>query len=124
VIENMGQLLDALDDIPYPPFEMAVLDSSGRAALVFADEDAVLGILRLPYEDEPCRVQALNAESFPMQRLVLESTERQHTMGTKCWCNGLTDRECVEPGCTAFPDATWERCTPHQATREAIGPES
>lgn len=72
VIENMGQLLDALDDIPYPPFEMAVIDATGRTALVYADENAVLGILRLPYEEEPCRVEALTAESFPLVRLVPE----------------------------------------------------
>lgn len=77
MIENMGQLLDALDDIPYPPFEMAVRDSAGRSALVFADEDAVLGILRLPYEDEPCRVEALTADSFPLLRLVPEPSEPQ-----------------------------------------------
>jgi hypothetical protein len=75
VIEDMGQLLDVLDDIPYPPFELAVRDSAGRTALVFADEDAVLGILRLPYEDEACRVEALTADSFPMLRLVPEPTD-------------------------------------------------
>lgn len=66
----MGELLDALDDIPYPPFEMAVLDSFGRVAVVFADEDAELGILRLPYEDEACQVVAITANDFPLVRLV------------------------------------------------------
>lgn len=75
MIETVGELLDALDDIPYPPFEMAVRDSSGRVGIVYADEDAILGILRLPYEGELCAVEALVEDAFPLIRLVPESTD-------------------------------------------------
>lgn len=66
MICDQGELLDALDNIPYPPFEMAVKDNHGRVAIVYADEDATLGILRLPYEDEECAVALVREDHFPM----------------------------------------------------------
>lgn len=69
MIENEGQLLEALDDIPYAPFELAVREFNGRTALVFADEDAVIGILRIPYEDEPCQVEPISTALWPLVSL-------------------------------------------------------
>ncbi len=74
MIQNEGELLEALNDIAYPPFQMAVLDASGQIGIVFADEDAVLGIQRLAYEDEPNDPVSITAADFPMIRLVPEHT--------------------------------------------------
>lgn len=70
MIRNRGELLDALDDIPYPPFEMAVTDAHGRVGIVYADEDAVLGVQRLAYEGEPNGPKSVEEEDFPMIRIV------------------------------------------------------
>ena len=76
MIQNEGELLEALDDIPYPPFEMAVLDALGRVGIVYADEDAMLGIQRLAYEDEPNDPEIVTQADFPMIRLVPEHANR------------------------------------------------
>ena len=70
MIRNRGELLDALDDISCPPFEMAVTDARGRVGIVYADEDAVLGVQRLAYEGEPNDPNYVEEEDFPMIRLV------------------------------------------------------
>lgn len=64
------ELLDALDDLRRPPFEMAVLDALGRVGIVYADEDGVLGILRLAYEDDPTEPVRITDADFPLTRLV------------------------------------------------------
>ena len=70
MIKGESELLEALDDIPYPPFEMAVLDASGRVGIVYADEDAVIGIQRLAYEGEPSDPVSITEADFPMVRLL------------------------------------------------------